>query len=203
MRIISFGCSYTYGHGLEDCLLDDMITHGPLPSLLAYPNLVANYFQAQLINLAKPGNSNKEIWHDILKFNFNKKDIVLIGWTYYSRFCIIHSESIERINPWNDSQRLFFMKYSNRHDMILDFYGRLNHVNLYLQELGVHVFNYVIEKDNLTNPKWNRTKILGHFEKLDLAKDNCHPGIVSHRSFLKKICDDISSNLLLSYKQTK
>jgi hypothetical protein len=41
MRIIAFGCSYTYGHGLPDCLDDDKITQGPTHSNLAYPSILA------------------------------------------------------------------------------------------------------------------------------------------------------------------
>ena len=34
----TFGCSFTYGHGLADCIQEDMMTHGFSPSNMAWPN---------------------------------------------------------------------------------------------------------------------------------------------------------------------
>ena len=188
MRIISFGCSYTYGHGMSDCLERDKITQGPTPSKLAFTSLVAKKLNCEYINLGKSGNSNKEIWHDILNFKFQENDIAIITWTYFSRFCIIKSDNIRRINPWKDEEKLFYMNYSNRHDMILDFYGRLNHINSYLNNTGIKNYNFVIEYPDVEMPIWSQTDILGKFEMLDKAEDNCHPGLISHTTFADSIC---------------
>lgn len=187
MRIISFGCSYTYGHGLADCLEEDKITQGADPSKLAFASLLAKKINCKCINLGKSGNSNKEIWYDILNFKFHKNDIAIITWTYFSRFCIIKSDKIRRINPWKEEEKLFYMNYSNRHDMVLDFYGRLNHVNSYLNNIGVKNYNFVIEYPDIEIPLWNQTNILGKFEMLDKAEDNCHPGVISHTEFSDSI----------------
>jgi hypothetical protein len=186
MRIIAFGCSYTYGHGLTDCLENDKITQGPEPSKLAFPSLLAKQLNCETVNLGKSGNSNKEIWHDILTFKFQENDIAVITWTYFSRFCIIKSNMIKRINPWKEEEKLFYMNYSNRHDMMLDFYGRLNHVYSYLNNIGIKNYNFVIE-EYPDIPTWSQTKILGKFEMLDKADDDCHPGIISHAKFSDSI----------------
>lgn len=188
MRIIAFGCSYTYGHGLSDCL-DDNGHPAPSASKLAFPSIVAKKLGCQLLNLGKSGNSNKEIWNDILNFEYKKNDIALITWTYYSRFCIIKSDGIKRINPWIEKEKLYYMNYSNRNDMILDFYGRLNHTNFYLNHIGIKNYNFTIEES--TDVSWNKTKILGLFEAIDKADDNCHPGILSHGKFADKIHNEI------------
>jgi hypothetical protein len=192
MRIIAFGCSYTYGHGLPDCLEKDKITQGPNPSRLAFPTLLANKLNCQSINLGKSGNSNKEIWHDILNFKFQEDDIVIVTWTYFSRFCIIKADNIRRINPWKEEEKLYYMNYSNRHDMVLDFYGRLNHINLYLSNIGLKNYNFVIESPELEIPSWSQTAILGKFEMLDQADDNCHPGVISHAEFAAIIHSQIN-----------
>jgi hypothetical protein len=184
MRIIAFGCSYTYGHGLNDCL-DDNGQPGPTASKLAFPSLVAKKLDFECVNLGKSGNSNKEIWNDILNFEFQKDDIAIITWTYYSRFCIIKSDSIRRINPWIEKERLYYMNYSNRNDMILDFYGRLNHTNFYLNNIDIKNYNFIIEDSECV--PWNKTKILGLFKDIDKADDNCHPGILSHNKFADEI----------------
>jgi hypothetical protein len=193
MRIIAFGCSYTYGHGLPDCLDDDKVTQGSEPSKLAFPSLLANKLNYKCINLGKSGNSNKEIWHDILNFKFQQNDIAIITWTYFSRFCIIKSDNIRRINPWKEEEKLFYMNYSNRHDMILDFYARLNHVNLYLNNTDVKNYNFVIEYPDMEIPVWNQTTVLGKFEMLGKAEDNCHPDIISHAAFSDNIYKIIHS----------
>jgi len=191
MRVIAFGCSYTYGHGLPDCLSDDMVTQGPIHSKLAYPSILANQLNCDYINLGKSGNSNKEIWYDVMNFDFQPGDIAVITWTYFSRFCIIKPESIRRINPWKKEEKLYYMNYSNRHDMILDFYVRLNHVNLYLDSNNIKNYNYVIDELGTVVPKWNKSNILGQFEMVDKANDNCHPGMFSHNTFADKIYNEV------------
>jgi len=187
MRIIAFGCSYTYGHGLADCLEEDKLTQGPNPSKLAFPSLLAKKLNCESINLGKSGNSNKEMWNDILNFKFQENDTAIITWTYFSRFCIIKSDNIRRINPWKEEEKLFYMNYSNRHDMVLDFYGRLNHVNSYLNNIDIKNYNFVIEYPDVEIPTWSQTSILGKFEMLDKADDNCHPGVNSHSEFSDSI----------------
>jgi hypothetical protein len=192
MKIVAFGCSYTYGHGLLDCLQEDKITQGSEPSTLAFPSLVAKKLNCEVINLGKSGNSNKEIWNDVVNFNFQKDDIAIITWTYFSRFCIIKSDSIRRINPWNNKEKLYYMNYSNRHDMVLDFHCRSNHINLYLNNIGIRNYNFVVEEQENNIPKWNKSVILGLFKKIDQANDDCHPGILSHTKFSEEIYKIIS-----------
>jgi hypothetical protein len=189
MRIVAFGCSYAFGHGLSDCLADDKITQGDTPSKLAFPSLLSKKLNCECINLSKSGNSNKEIWNDILNFKFQDDDIVIITWTYYSRFCIIKSNAVQRINPWNARDKLFFMNYSSRNDMILDFYIRLNHINTHLK--NIKTFNYVIEDCKEFEPVWNTVNILGTFNKIDEADDNCHPGEKSHLTFANTVYNHI------------
>jgi hypothetical protein len=195
MRIIAFGCSCTYGHGLSDCLTDDKVTQGPTHSKLAYPSVLSKKLKCDYINLGKSGNSNKEIWHDVINFDFQKDDIAVVTWTYFSRFCIIKDDSIKRINPWLDDSKAFYMNYSNRHDMIVDFYNRLNHLNFYLDSKGIKNYNFVIEELDKNIPKWNNTNVLGLFEMIDKAEDHCHPGTISHNKFADKIYNEVIKSL--------
>ena len=190
MRIIAFGCSYTYGHGLNDCLDRDG-KPGSTPSDLSFPSIVAKKLNCECINLGKSGNSNKEIWNDILNFKFQKDDIAVITWTYYNRFCIIKSDSIRRINPWIGEEKIFYMNYSNRYDMILDFFNRLNHSDFYLRSMSIKNYNYIIERLDDEEPSWNKTTILGLFNKIDEADDGCHPGEISHSIFADNIYNHI------------
>jgi len=172
-----------------------MVTQGPSHSKLAYPSILANQLNCDYINLGKSGNSNKEIWYDVMNFDFQPDDIAVITWTYFSRFCIIKSESIRRINPWKKEEKLYYMNYSNRHDMILDFYVRLNHVNLHLTKIGIKNYNFLVEELVDEVPRWNTTPVLGTFNKIDEAADNCHPGVISHSEFSKDIYKEITKIL--------
>ena len=83
------------------------------------------------------------------------------------------------------------MNYSNRNDMLLDFYTRLNHINTYLQTKNIKSFNYVIEDSENESPEWNTVDILGLFQKIDEADDECHPGEHSHVVFADEIHNHI------------
>jgi hypothetical protein len=176
---------------LPDCLADDLITQGLKHSKLAYPSKLAEKLNCDYINLGRSGNSNKEIWYNVMSFDFKKDDIAVITWTYFSRFCVIKPDSIRRITPWKEEEKLFYMNYSSRKDMMLDFYCRLNHVNLYLNNNNIKNYNYVIDEPGTEVPKWNESTILGQFEMIDKANDNCHPGMFSHNRFANKIYNEV------------
>ena len=53
--LVTFGDSCTYGDGLQDCLPPKM----PNPSKFAWPTLLASQMDYDLVNLSKPGASNK------------------------------------------------------------------------------------------------------------------------------------------------
>ena len=59
-RLVTFGCSLTYGHGLADCYLPNG-REGPEPSIQAWPKLVSNKLRIEVDNRGIPGGSNKEI----------------------------------------------------------------------------------------------------------------------------------------------
>ena len=57
-RLITFGCSNTYGHGLPDCHVPPNEA-GPNPSKVAWPQLLADRRGLECVNLGQPGGSNK------------------------------------------------------------------------------------------------------------------------------------------------
>ena len=86
LRIIAFGCSQTYGHCLEDAYVVDntkwdKVTVAEQPSKLAYPQLLGDYFNCEVHNLSYPGASNRNMWYEIINFNFEPTDIVICTWT--------------------------------------------------------------------------------------------------------------------------
>lgn len=83
-RLIAFGCSLTQGQALEE-----NISY----SKLAWPYRLAEKMQLDCINAGQNGASAKKIWYNILKFDFQKDDTVVILWTHMDRWCVITEKS--------------------------------------------------------------------------------------------------------------
>ena len=93
-RLVTFGCSYTYGHGLPDCITDHGGA-GKIPSKFAWPHLLAKKLDKELYNAGIPGASNKLIMDTVINFPFKPTDTVVILWTYLSRHCILSHKKLE------------------------------------------------------------------------------------------------------------
>lgn len=95
-RLVVFGDSFTYGHGLPDCHREPYYP-GKLPSKLGWPVTLAKTLQIpEVLNLSYPGCSNRYITHAIVDYNkFENDDLVLIQFTF----------------PFRD---FYFDKYTNR-----------------------------------------------------------------------------------------
>jgi len=93
-RLVAFGCSYTYGHGLPDCLMAKGRA-GRKPSKFAWPHLLAKKLDKQLYNAGIPGASNKLIMDTVINFPLKPTDTVVILWTYLNRHCILSHKKLE------------------------------------------------------------------------------------------------------------
>ena len=87
-KLYTFGCSYTYGQGLADCIMYPGTKKiGLMPSKLGWPALVAADLGYDLVNMSLPGNSNRAIMNTIsyeVK-NLDSDGIVIIHWTHKNR----------------------------------------------------------------------------------------------------------------------
>ena len=79
-RLVAFGCSYTYGYGLSDCHIEPN-KPGPNPSKLAWPSLLANMLDLEVVNCSNIGASNIHILWRLINFDFKNDDFFtgLIG----------------------------------------------------------------------------------------------------------------------------
>lgn len=89
-RIHAFGDSYTEGQPM-DCTFPPFVEWknlrgGTLPK--CWVDLLAEKMGMHSTNYAQGGNSNYHIFEDVCKnsHSFNRGDIVIINWTYKSRF---------------------------------------------------------------------------------------------------------------------
>jgi len=94
-RIINFGCSHAAGVeiagrieqkklGGDTHLQEHMIKH-PDNIELNFGNLVAKHFNRDFRITARPGNSNRHIYHDAISTDIQPGDICLLSWTYFGR----------------------------------------------------------------------------------------------------------------------
>ena len=102
-RLVTFGCSHTYGDGLEDCIAygeDNYIT----PSKLGWPATLAKLLDLPLLNISDPGASIKEVAYRIANTTLYKDDLIVVLWPSADRYCrIVEDVRFEKILPHCDS----------------------------------------------------------------------------------------------------
>lgn len=156
-RLVTFGCSYTYGHGLPDCITDHGEA-GKIPSKFAWPHLLAKKLDKELYNAGIPGASNKLIMDTVINFPFKPTDTVVILWTYLSRHCILSHKKLEpgtkldkevRVLPngnlhtfigTNDNLSLsarYYRLLHNEEDQLIMTNHYISYVRLYLEKHNI------------------------------------------------------------------
>jgi hypothetical protein len=187
-RLITFGCSYTYGHYLE---LDQKA-----PSPLAWPSLLGMLLGIKVINNAIPGASNLEILLSIFKFKFLKDDVVVVGWTHPFRDFLIQQR--KQIGPWTTEVESLGNLYSNK-DMAVRSGLYISHAELYLASNNLkqqHFFapktytviefiHQVVKPNPVVKLKYYTDDII--IPDKDTALDNKHPGPKSHSIASKRL----------------
>ena len=196
-RLVAFGCSLTYGHGLPDCFVppDDA---GPEPSKFSWPQILANAMGKECINLSSPGSSNKRIWHNIVNFKFKADDIVFILWSYPIRSAVLNDRhSVQNIGPWlidSDSATNKFYDLYTDYDIEMQSKLFISHSNLFLKSQDIVVYNLIIDNrfiDFLTLGSIREQHlplfIYSYCYKYPLALDGKHPGVECNLAFARDI----------------
>ncbi len=117
-RIVNYGCSHAFGAEIAG---RGEIYH-PDNVRLNFGNLVAQHYDCDFKITARPGNSNKQILHDIIEF-VQPGDICLLAWTYADRerwivpentipdgntnYTSFHTLSVLTENSYKDSNKTF------------------------------------------------------------------------------------------------
>lgn len=201
-RLIAFGCSNTYGHGLLDCKALSGWGHGPTPSKYSWPFQLGKMLKVgKVINQGNPGASNKEIAKAITDFDFDKDDLVVVGWSFIERHCIFSksdvtdSKNILNLGVnYNDRVNKIYQKY------FFNDYDRMIETNMFstlaakvIKEQAKNYLGFFC-----CNPKSNENisfqgeiiydidyaKILDYCGR---AEDEFHPNIKSHCYIAKKL----------------
>lgn len=196
-RLIAFGCSLTYGHGLSDCIKQPYNEPGDTASEQAFPTIVSRKLNRTCINLSRPGASNKEIWNNAVNYKYDSKDIVLVHWSYPDRNVIYKDDStMIELAPWHDNaeSKIFYKHFHSNNDANNDFYLRLDHLNNVYNRLNIRSLFFIpADKCYTKQPNWCNAEISKNYiEKLshdnnDYGLDNTHPGANSHYELARQI----------------
>lgn len=196
-RLVAFGCSYTHGHTLPDCLYPESS-----PSASAWPKKLAKFLKRKTVNMGIAGASNKQILYAIQCYDFRKNDMVVILWTYTNRDCIILDDEISIMqglpatktymplpqDKWYHLKRAH-SDYDGQHQM----WTCMNYAKYHLDSLGIENYHFTINMENIKNPpKWNKVEIIDLCfttltDQFDRATDGRHPGEVAHLVYARSM----------------
>jgi hypothetical protein len=216
-RLITFGDSYTYGHGLADChipikkvafLTTEKNWAGPVPSKFAWPQVLGDMMGLEVVNKSAPGNSNIQILRDILSFeNFLPSDLVIIGWTYPVRDCVFKKNFLGkdisfRISPWYDDKSFLkkWLAVHSDYDLAIRAGLYVHHAECFLKNKGIKQYHFsahhgwvqVMPDFTITPENYIPYMILNR--NLDLALDDSHPGPIAHKLAAEKLYEIINES---------
>lgn len=201
-KLITYGCSFTYGEGLSDCWNIKTKKAGDKPSKYAWPHLLSKKLNVSYDNRGKPGTSNKFICNSILNTKFDTNDLVVILWTFFNRTCILENQNMplriinSDVENYDISARQrnfskeWFKTFYYTYDTLFENYLKINYTNAHLNNQNVKVCNFILDRNlNFEIPIWNNVDCVPiHLDyDLPLAMDNKHPGIQAQGNIADKI----------------
>jgi len=188
-RLVTFGCSLTYGQGLTDCWNPETKREGPHPSTQAWPFLVARQLRVGIQNESIPGASNKQIYNAILNYNWHKGDACIVLWSYLNRNCTIYPDFIDKFGPWIGSTRskAWIKHVFNDYDSNIELLNYNNHIRLFLNSKKVKFTEYFADQYMpIEQPEYKMFKN----RYIDFARDDLHPGRLHHIEFARQVLAD-------------
>ena len=186
MRLITFGCSLTYGQYLDN------------RDLQSWPAQLGRIMNLPVVNLGWHGSSNKEILYEILNFDFKTNDICVILWTSLYRWIIFNENENDRLGSWQNTKQAqsFVEHFWNDYDMELDLYERANHAFRIIP----NSYHLVSNNSFIQNePEWNKVNFLTDIDfnyirkQYKPASDGAHPGPEAYTELAKKLYNAIRS----------
>ena len=194
-RLIVFGCSLAYGHGLPDCFIPPKFP-GHEPSKMGWPSIIAKCFNRDCINTSSAGASNKKIWNTILNFEYQPADIVFISWSFADRYSIITEDEVVDVGTWQKKDSDYYKSMYDEYDSNIMSSLFISHANMFLKSKKINVFNLVpstTEIPLMTLYGQETEHIPVYINELrqlyPYALDHRHPGIECQEVYSKEILD--------------
>lgn len=179
MRLVTFGCSITYGTALQN------------PNTESWPCVLGNHYNCKVDNQGIPGASNLEILWNILQYDFQPDDVAVIMWTVGNRDFF---EGKTQFGVWLESPVVNnWLSVHSEKDMMLRSWLNIDHANLHLTRLSIAHYNFAVDyrllkkyKPQFINVKLNNARV-DLYRFFNRAQDNSHPGSTAHQRIAKKI----------------
>jgi|TARA_R110000782_G_scaffold164162_1_gene256175 hypothetical protein len=214
VRLVTFGCSFTQGIGLDGL---DYTAHQyyytPLESVLkiksaskdAWPHLLADQLGLECINLGRGGNSPKYVFQMIREFDFQKTDIVVIQWPQPDRH-VIWKDGVEGYEPLleiastNGYAEEYFKSYHTDFDSYYTNALLIENINAYLKDRCDQVHHVSDTNEMSENKILSKSfpilsevgTFFNQYHFNDLCDDG-HPGKTYHNAFATRIKEKIQS----------
>jgi hypothetical protein len=199
-RIVAFGCSCTVGEWLpgwelptiENNWLQTGFSEHAWPFVLAKKMAVG-----QVNNLAFSGFSNHEILHRILKADLSKDDLVVVAWSYSGREILFDTTGITQ-TMWQPIGQKFYAVHELV-DLELKSMEYVHHAQMYLENRGIQYAMAQLEPWHFETEHWIKYNRDDYplFKFIDLAEDNSHPGIESHKLIAEKIYNKLEHHRII------
>lgn len=199
-RLIAFGCSFTYGQGLPGCIIGNTKNDfAKFPSKKAWPTILGDLLDIDVINKGQPGASNREILFHVLNFNFCHKDIAVLMWTLPNRdlYFIKNKKPVKpfrQLGLWRKGKDLFanyWLRKTTDFDNSIKSWFHMHHAELYLKSKGIRFIHFPIFPHELEKYKPDYIGLSNYFnsgfEYIDKCIKDNHPGIESHKNTAKNL----------------
>lgn len=190
--LITFGCSFTYGHGLPDCKGGPDGHAGPTHSEQAWPAILGKLKNMKVDNKSRPGASNNQIAKTVVDYInnvpslFMDKIVVVILWSNNDRETIYTRRGEAKLHmspgfltdkkltfPWIKNKKKYFQTIRTYYESYYDEYNvylnqviRMNYIHAFLNDKGIK--NFQLEfygNKHLMNDEDKK-----YFPKLNLKK---------------------------------
>lgn len=187
-RLVAFGCSQTYGHGLPDC--EDPNLNDTKPSQHAWPYLI----DQNCVNLAEPGGSNKLAVYRALKFDWQKDDIGVFVWTYINRSTVIGKQTVN-LGTWSSAERCVqtwkhFVATANSTENFC--FDAMIYIDYMKSKLTVPNYHFTVDKD--LHSYMNFDTVCLDDLQTDTGVDDLHYGLETHGAIARLVSQAIGSN---------
>lgn len=218
MRLIGFGCSWTYGSELVDPDVGDEYHKENIPfrESNCWLGRLANRLGCEFDNRAEPANSNFAIAQQIAQYFLNsynnEKIIICIGWTAKTRMSWydtkwIHNGFVNAENGWTRSAKEWVIRstdetyemYTNNAKLFANSICKLKGVPIIqFNAIGSHEStnydNYFI--DGSTMDTMLRRAMQEDSRKQFFCKGD-HPNVEGHEYFTRRLTDFVKSHIII------
>jgi hypothetical protein len=191
-RLITFGCSYTYGFSLPD-------SGNSSSSQYSWASLLADILNLRLVNLSQSGSSNLEILTALLNYNFLPDDLVIVQWSFYNRDTVFHpTKGCIQIGPWETYEHYKeWATVHTIHDLKIKSLLSIHHAWEHLTLLGID-FKFLNIDEKYPMTKWTtdikflKTSFKDYENVYPKANDDVHPGVECHAKIAEEIFNEMN-----------